>query len=87
MAAIDNLSTMAGAFRGGKIISSEEKMKKPDENIYQLLFQRYTINPQQAVFVDDNKANIDTAERLGLRGILFTTPEALRKELRTLQIL
>ncbi len=70
---------MAGAFRGGKIISSEEKMKKPDENIYQLLFQRYTISPQQAVFVDDNKANIDTAGRLGLRGVLFTTPEALRK--------
>lgn len=71
----------------GKIISSEEGMKKPDENIYQLLFERYHINPQTAVFIDDNKANIETAKRLGLHSILFTTPEALRKELQTLQIL
>jgi 2-haloacid dehalogenase len=71
----------------GKIISSEEKMKKPDENIYHLLFKRYNIAPQRAVFIDDNPDNIATGERLGLRSILFTTPEALRKELETLQIL
>lgn len=71
----------------GKIISSEEGMKKPDDNIYHLLFERYRINPQAAIFIDDNKANIETAERLGLRGILFTSPEALRHELKTLQIL
>jgi 2-haloacid dehalogenase len=71
----------------GKIISSEEGMKKPDENIYQLLFKRYDINPQTAVFIDDNGANIATAERLGLRGILFTSPENLRRDLQTLQIL
>lgn len=71
----------------GKIISSEEGLKKPDENIYQLLFERYHINPQTAVFIDDNNANIETANRLGLRSILFTTPEALRNELKTLQIL
>ena len=71
----------------GKIISSEEGMKKPDENIYHLLFDRYGINPRTAVFIDDNQANIETAERLGLKGLLFTTPEALRKELETLQII
>jgi 2-haloacid dehalogenase len=71
----------------GKIISSEEGMKKPDENIYQLLFKRYDINPQTAVFIDDNGANIATAERLGLRGILFTSPENLRRDLQALQIL
>lgn len=71
----------------GKIISSEEGMKKPDENIYQRLLERYHINPHTAVFIDDNKANIETAKCLGLHSILFTTPEALRKELETLQIL
>ena len=71
----------------GKIISSVEKMKKPDENIYHLLFQRYQITPQTAVFIDDNKANTETAERLGLRSILFTSPRDLRRQLETLQIL
>jgi 2-haloacid dehalogenase len=70
----------------GKIISSDEEMKKPDEAIFQLLFERFSINPKTAIFIDDNKANTETAERLGLRSILFTSPEALRNELQTLQI-
>ena len=71
----------------GKIISSEEGMKKPDENIYRLLFERYHINPREAVFIDDNADNINTAEKLGMKGILFGTPEGLRTELQKMQIL
>ena len=71
----------------GKIISSAEKMKKPDENIYQLLFNRFAVDPKTALFIDDNAANIATAERLGLSGILFTTPELLRQELQTRNII
>lgn len=71
----------------GKIISSEEGMKKPDDNIFHLLFDRFHITPQQAIFIDDNPDNIAAAERLGLPGILFTTPEALQQELINRQIL
>lgn len=71
----------------GKIISSEENMKKPDEPIYQLLFERFSINPESAVFIDDNADNVATAKRLGLHGILFTSPEDLRNALQTLKIL
>jgi 2-haloacid dehalogenase len=71
----------------GKIISSEAKMKKPDENIYRLLFERFAIDPQTAIFIDDLAANIAAASRLGLHGILFTTPEALRQELQTRNII
>lgn len=71
----------------GKIISSKEKMKKPDENIYHRLFERFSIRPETAVFIDDNAANIATAERLGLSAILFTTPEDLRQQLVTRKIL
>jgi 2-haloacid dehalogenase len=35
----------------GKIISSEEGMKKPDENIYRLLFERFHINPCRGQFL------------------------------------
>jgi 2-haloacid dehalogenase len=71
----------------GKVISGEVRMKKPDKDIYQLLLQQFDINPADALFIDDNKDNIETAKRLGIQSILFTTPEALRKELETLQIL
>lgn len=71
----------------GKIISGEVKMKKPDEEIYRLLLQKFAVNPQNALFVDDNEKNVETAQKLGLHVHHFTTPEALRKELKTLKIL
>lgn len=71
----------------GKVISGEVKMKKPDENIYRLLLQKFNVDPQTALFIDDNKDNIETARKLGIQSHHFTTPEALREELETLQIL
>jgi 2-haloacid dehalogenase len=71
----------------GKVISGEVKMKKPEEDIYHLLLQRYQINPERALFIDDNKHNVETARRLGINSILFTTPEALQTDLETRQIL
>jgi len=71
----------------GKVISGQVKMKKPDEDIYHHLLQQYQIKPSHALFIDDNRHNVETAMRLGINSILFTTPEALRQELETLQIL
>lgn len=71
----------------GKVLSGEVKMKKPEENIYKELLQRYSIQPEQALFVDDNEKNVETARKLGIRSHHFTTPEALRSELEALQIL
>lgn len=71
----------------GKIISGEVKMKKPDEEIYHLLLQRFGLHPKQALFIDDNENNIATAQILGIQSILFTTPEALRTELQNRNII
>jgi 2-haloacid dehalogenase len=69
------------------VISGEVKALKPDPRIYQILFDRCGIDPSQTVFIDDVAANIETARRLGLYGILFTGPDALRRELAELRLL
>ena len=71
----------------GKIISGEVRLKKPDDEIYHLLLQRFQLRPQEALFIDDNKTNIETAQRLGIQTILFTTPEMLRTELENRNVL
>jgi len=71
----------------GKVISGEVKMKKPDEDIYHYLLQKFKVNPQSALFIDDNEENIKTAANLGLQVHHFTTPEALRADLQARQIL
>lgn len=57
-------------FDGG-IFSYEVGCMKPDEKIYKILLDKYDIDPNKAIFFDDKKENIETANRLGIEGILF----------------
>lgn len=65
----------------GMVISGEEKVNKPDERIYRILLDRYGLKAGESLFVDDNPANIATAERLGFKTVLFESADALRHEL------
>lgn len=65
----------------GGIMSYREGMIKPDKEIYQLLCDRYDINPKEAVFLDDNAANIEGARAFGLNAIHFKTYEQAKEEL------
>ena len=71
----------------GVVVSGEHGIVKPDPAIYRLLCDRFAIDPDTAVFIDDNKLNAEGAERLGIKGIHFTAPEALRAELVGLGLL
>lgn len=71
----------------GRVVSGEEKTRKPYPEFYQRLLDRYHVDPAQAVFIDDSMRNIRAAEELGIKGIHFHNPEQLRMELRDLQIL
>lgn len=71
----------------GIVVSGEEGMIKPDPRLYQTLLERYDIDPATAIFIDDNKANVDAAEALGIHGIHFHAPRQLRDELIALGFL
>lgn len=65
----------------GGILSFQEGIIKPDRAIYKLLCDRYKINPGEAVFLDDNAANIESARKFGLNAILFKNYEQAKEEL------
>lgn len=65
-------------FDGG-IFSYKEKCIKPDFEIYRRLLKRYDIKPEQAVFYDDRKENVEAAEKLGIRGVLFTRERVMEE--------
>lgn len=69
------------------LVSGREGLKKPDLRIYELLFNKFSIQPKSALFIDDNIRNIKAAQLTGLNTIHFTQPEDLRKELSNLGIL
>ena len=71
----------------GIVVSGIEKTRKPFPEFYQILLNRYSVNPTQSVFIDDSHRNILGAEAMGIRGIHFQSPEQLQKELFRLDIL
>ena len=71
----------------GIVVSGEEGVIKPDPRIFRILLERYAIVPAHAVFVDDNAANAAAATALGMHGIHFRSPRALRAELEALSLL
>jgi 2-haloacid dehalogenase len=71
----------------GIVVSGEEKLVKPDPRLFRLLLERYAIAPESAVFIDDSARNVAAATMLGLHGIHFTDPPALRRALVSLGLL
>jgi len=71
----------------GRVVSGDEKTRKPFPEFYQRLLNRYHVSPQQALFIDDNLRNVKAGEAMGITSIHFHSPDQLRKELTALQIL
>lgn len=70
----------------GILVSGTEKMIKPNRDIYELCLTRFNINPQQAVFIDDNLPNILGAQAVGLHTIHFKDAKQLQTDLQHLGI-
>lgn len=71
----------------GKLLSGEIKMMKPDKEIYQFFLETFRINPEQALFIDNNQENCDAAQALDFHTICFVNPVTLRQQLEELKIL
>lgn len=57
-------------------------MAKPDPAIYRHALERLQTEPDEALFIDDKRENIDAAVKVGMRGLVFTNPEDLRNQIR-----
>ncbi len=70
----------------GGIISYQVKHIKPEPEIYQLLIDRYQINPSQAVFLDDTQENLEGAKPFGFHTIQVRSHEQALEDLRKLGV-
>ena len=57
-------------FSGG-IYSFQTPYRKPDVNIYKILIDKYQINPETSLFIDDKPENVEAARSLGFNGLVF----------------
>jgi len=71
----------------GEIISGQVGYIKPEPEIYQLLLDRFELEPAETLFIDDSKENIEAAKEFGLRTIHYKNPEQLQREIKHLNLL
>ena len=71
----------------GIVVSGDEKMAKPDKEIFFLLLSRYQLHAEDCLFIDDNSNNISTAKEMGFHTIHFTDDVNLEQQLKQMQLL
>ncbi len=69
------------------VVSGVEKMVKPSPEIYELAARRFGYAPEQMLFIDDNAANVEAAQKLGWNTHLFTDAATLRADPRLMRLL
>jgi putative hydrolase of the HAD superfamily len=70
----------------GFVISAKVHLIKPNKEIYEYLFNKYNINPQESLFIDDKKENIAGALNCKMDGYVFTNYDNLIKYLKARSI-
>lgn len=65
----------------GGVYSFEIGSTKPNEINYKTLLNKYSLIPNETIFIDDNINNINAGNKLGIIGILFTNLKQVKEEL------
>lgn len=68
----------------GMVISYEINAIKPEPEIYQVLIDRYDLEPEESIFIDDVWANLMGAKAFGFHTVHFTSVEEVTAQLISL---
>jgi putative hydrolase of the HAD superfamily len=67
-------------FDGG-VFSSRAQLNKPDPAIYDHAQERFGVQPQHLLFIDDHQPNVDAARARGWQALQFVDHAALERDL------
>lgn len=63
------------------VLSYEVNLVKQSPEIFNLALERIKAQPEEAVFIDDRKDNLEVANAVGIEGILYQNSQQLRKDI------
>jgi len=69
------------------ILSHEVGVRKPDRKVFEIALKKLGVRAEEAIFIDDEKPNVDAAKKLGINGIVFENSNQLEKDLKSFEIL
>ena len=65
----------------GIVVSGEEHLLKPNAAIYHCLLERYNLQPEESIFIDDNADNVAVAKAVGMESVRFADAATLVQQL------
>lgn len=65
----------------GGVFSCDVKLIKPDPEIFKVICDKYSLDPKECVFIDDNAANISAASEFGMKTVRFKDYDSAYKNL------
>jgi len=68
----------------GMVVSYMIHTCKPDPLIFETLFERYGLDPEESLFFDDRIGNVEGSKKVGMDAILVESEDFLVKELSKL---
>ncbi len=66
--------------------SCDLKTRKPHKKIYKIMLKRSHLTPENCIFIDDVKPNVETAKKLGINTIQFKSEDKLKRDLKKLGV-
>ena len=66
----------------GEVVSCEEGVVKPEPRIYEILLDRFGLDPAETLFIDDRRSNLEAAAAFGIATFHFREPESSCTQLR-----
>ncbi len=67
--------------------SADLKSLKPLKNSYMKILKSLKARPEEALFIDDRKRNVEAANALGMKGLVFRDIVQLKKDLSKVNII
>ncbi|MBP1560882.1 MAG: HAD family phosphatase [Oscillospiraceae bacterium] len=69
----------------GYVLSYEERLIKPDPEIFRLILDRYGLCAEECIFIDDIRQNVIAAKELGIHGIVFRDKTQAENEIEMIR--
>jgi len=66
------------------VISSEVGMVKPYKDIYEYTLKKINSQPEESIFIDDSKVNVDSAINIGMQGFLYTDSKSFGEYVKSI---
>jgi|SRR5579862_1224103 len=89
LVAYEALRKIPGFFEkfDGAVFSYEVKHVKPEPEIYHALLTKFSLNPEECLFIDDLEVNIEAGKACGIDGVVYREHFQAIEELKLLKVL